>query len=155
MSLVERLRVLPDPRRRRGVRHPFVAVLLVAASAVAAGARSYAAVGQWSANAPQQALARLGARVVGVPGVRVAPGTATIRRIAGLLCPGGLAGLTGADPPAAEPVAVGGKAARGSRQGELPAARLLAAMTGDGRTATQLRVPDKTNEITEPFSSRL
>ncbi|WP_236244880.1 MULTISPECIES: hypothetical protein [unclassified Streptomyces] len=34
-----------------------MAVLLVAASAVAAGARSYAAVGQWSANAPQHTLA--------------------------------------------------------------------------------------------------
>ncbi|MFD8783083.1 transposase family protein [Kitasatospora sp. NPDC059599] len=46
LPLVERLRVLPDPRRRREVRHPFVAVLLVAASAVVAGARSYAAIGQ-------------------------------------------------------------------------------------------------------------
>lgn len=44
-------------------------------------------------------------------------------------------------------MAVDGKAARGSRHGELPAAHLLAAMTGDGRTVTQLRVPDKTNEI--------
>ncbi|MFI1769560.1 transposase family protein [Streptomyces sp. NPDC020800] len=61
LSLVERLRLLPDPRRRRGVRLPFVPVLLVAASAVVAGARSYTAIGQWSANAPQHALARLGA----------------------------------------------------------------------------------------------
>lgn len=37
LSLMERLRELPDPRRRRGVRHPFVAVLMVAASAVIAG----------------------------------------------------------------------------------------------------------------------
>ncbi|MDH6711469.1 hypothetical protein P3T27_008227 [Kitasatospora sp. MAA19] len=77
LSLAERLRALPDPRRRRGVRHPFVAVLLVAASVVVAGARSYAAIGQWSANAPQQALARLGARVAGALGVRIAPGAAT------------------------------------------------------------------------------
>ncbi|WP_327412643.1 transposase [Streptomyces sp. NBC_01233] len=41
-----------------------------------------------------------------------------------------------------------GKTARGSRNGQTPAAHLLAAMTGDGRTVTQLRVPDKTNEIT-------
>lgn len=148
LPLVERLRVLPDPRRRRGVRHPFVAVLLVAASAVVAGARSYAAIGQWSANAPQHALARLGARVVGALGVRVAPSAATIRRVVGLVCPGGLADLTGADPAGSDSVAVDGKAARGSRHGELPAAHLLAAMTGDGRTVTQLRVPDKTNEIT-------
>ena len=147
-SLVERLRLLPDPRRRRGVRHPFVAVLLVAASAVVAGARSYAAIGQWSANAPQHALARLGARAVGALGVHVAPSAATIRRVIALACPGGLADLTGADPAGSDSVAVDGKAARGSRHGELPAAHLLAAMTGDGRTVTQLRVPDKTNEIT-------
>ncbi|MEV6949314.1 hypothetical protein AB0N07_46900 [Streptomyces sp. NPDC051172] len=35
-SLVERLRLLPDPRRRRGMRHPFVAVLLIAPFAVVA-----------------------------------------------------------------------------------------------------------------------
>ncbi|WP_224281090.1 transposase family protein [Streptomyces sp. LS1784] len=148
LSLAERLWALPDPRRRRGVRHPFVAVLLLAASAVVAGARSYAAIGQWSTSAPQQALARLGARVAGVLGVRVAPSAATIRRIVNLVCPGGLADLTGADPGGADSVSVDGKAARGSRLGRTPAAHLLAAMTGDGRTITQLRVPDRTNEIT-------
>jgi predicted transposase YbfD/YdcC len=59
-----------------------------------------------------------------------------------------LADLTGADPGGAQSLAVDGKAARGSRHGQTPAAHLLAAMTGDGRTVTQLRVPDKTNEIT-------
>ncbi|MFJ7909159.1 ISAs1 family transposase [Kitasatospora sp. NPDC096204] len=151
LSLVERLRLLPDPRRRRGVRHPFVAVLLVAASAVVAGAHSYAAIGQWSANAPQRTLARLGARVAGALGLRVAPSATTIRRIVGL------ADLTGADPSGSDSIAVDGKAARGSRHGTSPAAHLLAAMTADGHTVTQLRVPDKTNEITcftallEPF----
>jgi hypothetical protein len=61
LSLMEWLVRLSDPRHRRGVRHPFVAVLLIAASAVVAGARSYAAIGQWARSAPQQALARLGA----------------------------------------------------------------------------------------------
>ncbi|WP_370138246.1 transposase family protein [Streptacidiphilus sp. EB103A] len=60
LPLVERLQVLPDPRRRRGVRHPFLAALLVAASAAVAGAQSFAAIGQWAANAPQHTLARLG-----------------------------------------------------------------------------------------------
>ncbi|MFJ1709377.1 transposase family protein, partial [Kitasatospora sp. NPDC088346] len=109
LSLVERLRLLPDPRRRRGVRHPFVAVLLVAASAVVAGARSYGAVGQWSASAPQHALARLGARAVGALGVCVAPSTATNRRVIALACPGGLADLTGADPAGSDSIAVDGK----------------------------------------------
>ncbi|MEU9944420.1 transposase family protein [Streptomyces lavendulae] len=60
---MERLRVLPDPRQRRGVRHPFVTVLLLAASAVVAGARSYAAIGRWAASAPQLALTHLLARL--------------------------------------------------------------------------------------------
>ncbi|WP_236655644.1 transposase family protein [Streptacidiphilus carbonis] len=109
LPLVERLRVLPDPRRRRGVRHPFVAVLLVAASAVVAGARSYAAIGQWSASAPQHTLTRLGARAVGALRVRVAPSAATIRRVVGLVCPGGLADLTCSDPAGSDSVAVDGK----------------------------------------------
>lgn len=147
-TLAGRLAGLADPRRRRGRRHPFVSVLLIAASAVLAGARSYAAIGQWARSAPQDALARLGARIAGVLQVRIPPSTATIRRIIALTCPGGLADLTGADPAGTATLAVDGKSARGSRRDEVPAAHLLAAMTGDGQTVTQLRVPRKTNEIT-------
>ncbi|MCX4419494.1 ISAs1 family transposase [Streptomyces mirabilis] len=125
-----------------------MAVLLIAASAVMAGARSYAAIGQWAQGAPQEALSRLGARLLTSLNVRVAPRAATIRRIIAAVCPGGLADLTGSDPAGAESVAADGKSARGSRHGRVPAAHLLAAMTSDGRILTQLRVPDKTNEIT-------
>ncbi|MFJ2258609.1 hypothetical protein ACIOKD_09685 [Streptomyces sp. NPDC087844] len=58
-----------------------MSVLLVACSTVVAGARSFAAIGQWARSVPQAALARLGARTVSVFGVRLAPSTATIRRI--------------------------------------------------------------------------
>jgi predicted transposase YbfD/YdcC len=147
-GLPARLATLPDPRDRRGRRHPFVAVLLVACSAVVAGARSFAAIGQWARNTPQDALARLGARTVTVFGVRLAPSAATIRRLVNRTCPCGLADLLGADPAGADTLAVDGKSARGSRHADTPAAHLLAAMTGTGMTVTQLRVPDKTNEIT-------
>ncbi|MEV7233403.1 hypothetical protein AB0N06_05285 [Streptomyces sp. NPDC051020] len=63
-------------------------------------------------------------------------------------CPGRLADLLGAEPAGADALAVDGKSARGSRTGDSPAAHLLAAMTADGMAVTQLRVPDKTNEIT-------
>jgi hypothetical protein len=56
-------------------------VLLVACSAVVAGCSSFAAIGQWTRNVPQAALARLGARINTVLGVRVAPSAATIRRV--------------------------------------------------------------------------
>jgi predicted transposase YbfD/YdcC len=147
-ALSDRLGLLADPRGRRGRRHPLLGVLLIAAAAVVAGARSYAAIGQWARNAPQTALARAGARVLPVLGARIAPSGATIRRVINLVCPGGLAELTGADPAAAESIAVDGKTARGSRHDENPAAHLLAAMTSAGQVITQLRIPDKTNEIT-------
>ncbi|MCX4426047.1 ISAs1 family transposase [Streptomyces mirabilis] len=139
---------MPDPRDRRGRRHPFVSVLLVACSAVMCGARSFAAIGQGARNAPQDTLARLGARTVSAFTVRTAPSTATIRRMINGVCPGGLADLLGCDPSGADTLAGDGKSARGSRHDDTPAAHLLAAMTGDGLTVTQLRVPDKTNEIT-------
>ncbi|MFE7215345.1 hypothetical protein ACFY0A_43930 [Streptomyces sp. NPDC001698] len=41
-----------------------------------------------------------------------------------------------------------GKSTRGSRTGDSPAAHLPAAMTANGMAVTQLRVPDKANEIT-------
>ncbi|MGP4052312.1 ISAs1 family transposase [Streptomyces sp. 2A115] len=147
-GLPQRLATLADPRHWRGKRHPFVSLLLIACSAVLSGARSFAAIGQWAKNAPQEALARLGARTTSRFAVRVAPSTATIRRIINRTCPGGLADLLGTDPAGADTLAVDGKSARGSRHGDTPAAHLLAAMTGGGLTVTQLRVPDKTNEIT-------
>ena len=146
--LATRLQTLADPRHRRGKRHPFVSVMLVACSAVVAGACSFAAIGQWARNAPQDTLARLGARTVTAFGVRLAPSTATIRRLINRACPGGLADLLGYDPAGTNTLAVDGKSARGSRHQETPAAHLLAAITGTGMTVTQLRVPDKTNEIT-------
>jgi hypothetical protein len=146
--LAARLATLTDPRHRRGKGHPLVCVLLAACSAVVAGARSFAAIGQWRRNAPQEALARLGARILPVLGVRVAPSAATIRRVITLTCPGGLADLLGSEPTGVDTLAVDGKTARGSRTAHTPAAHLLAAMTGTGMTVTQLRVPGKTNDIT-------
>ncbi|WP_435060209.1 ISAs1 family transposase [Streptomyces sp. bgisy060] len=146
--LADRLSALPDPRDRRGRRHPLAAVLLTAACAVLAGARSYLAIGQWARHAPQHTLARLGFRPHGVLGVRTAPSTSTVRRVLLAVCPGGLADLVGTDPTGADQVAVDGKTARGSRSHAAPAAHLLAAVTGTGRTVTQLRVPAKTNEVT-------
>src|SRR6266511_847122 len=49
---LERLAVVPDPRDRRGRRHPLVSVLALAAAAVLAGARSLTAIGEWAAGDP-------------------------------------------------------------------------------------------------------
>jgi DDE_Tnp_1-associated len=61
-GLLDHLAQLPDPRQRRGRRHPLVGVLGVAVAAVLAGARSLAAIGEWVQDAPGPVLAALGAR---------------------------------------------------------------------------------------------
>ncbi|MFF9914895.1 transposase [Streptomyces sp. NPDC013457] len=70
------------------------------------------------------------------------------RRVLLAVCPGGLANLLGYAPIGVESLALDGKSARGSRILDVPAAHLLSAVTGAGHTVSQLRVPDRTNEIT-------
>ena len=61
-SLAEYLAQVPDPRDPRGVRHTLTSLLLAAVAAVLAGARSFAAIGEWVADAPPQVLGPLGIR---------------------------------------------------------------------------------------------
>ncbi|WP_142212769.1 transposase family protein [Streptomyces sp. SLBN-118] len=61
--------------------------------AVAAGARSYAAVGQWLRRAPQDTLGRLGFPVRGALGERPAASMDAVRRVIERLRPEGLAAL--------------------------------------------------------------
>ncbi len=70
ITLLQELMKVPDPRRRRGLRHSLQSVLLIAVGAVLAGARSFAGIGDWSA------IHRLALGVCGDP-----PHAATIRRV--------------------------------------------------------------------------
>jgi len=45
---------VPDPRDRRGVRHRLPVILAVGLVAVLAGARSFAAIGEWVADQPER-----------------------------------------------------------------------------------------------------
>jgi predicted transposase YbfD/YdcC len=58
--LLELLATVPDPRRRRGIRHGLPGILAAAIAAVVAGARSFTAIGQWVADADADLLASLG-----------------------------------------------------------------------------------------------
>src|SRR3954471_5318710 len=70
VRLVQALREIPDPRRRRGRRHGLQSVLLLALQAVMAGASSWIAIAQWARTAPQ---------AMGICGV--SPSAATFRRV--------------------------------------------------------------------------
>jgi hypothetical protein len=59
-SLVEVLKLVPDPRARRGIRHALPGIVAVALAAVVAGARSFAAIGQWAGELAGEQLAALG-----------------------------------------------------------------------------------------------
>jgi DDE family transposase len=69
-----------DPRHRRGVRHPIVAIPGLAAAAVAPGCRSFIAIGEWAADAPQSVLRAVGARFDPRRNRFVAPDEATLFR---------------------------------------------------------------------------
>jgi hypothetical protein len=82
-SLLRHLERVPDPRCRRGRRHPLAYVLALAACAVLAGARSLTAIAEWAADLPRDRLARTGARVLD-PEPDLAcrpPSEATFRRV--------------------------------------------------------------------------
>ena len=59
--LLDLLAQVPDPRKRRGLRHALAGLLAVGIAAVIAGSRSFAAIGQWAADAGPEELAGLGA----------------------------------------------------------------------------------------------
>jgi predicted transposase YbfD/YdcC len=59
--LLDLLAQVPDPRKKRGRRHPLAGLLAVGIAAVIAGSRSFAAIGQWAADAGTEVLAGLGA----------------------------------------------------------------------------------------------
>jgi predicted transposase YbfD/YdcC len=77
-NVLDVLKVVADPRKRRGRRFTLAAILAVALAATIAGAQSFSAIGEWAADAPATVLARLGV-------TRGAPSEKTIRRVLQLL----------------------------------------------------------------------
>lgn len=80
-SLLEVLAAVSDPRNKRGIRHQIAATLtMVAAAGLSGCGRSFRSVGDFVADLPQEALARLGARYHQVRRCYIAPDEATIHR---------------------------------------------------------------------------
>ncbi|MDX6584705.1 MAG: hypothetical protein QOI10_3889 [Solirubrobacterales bacterium] len=147
-GLLAQLSGVPDPRARRGVRHSITTILAVAACAVLAGCRSFTAIGEWAANAPDQVLAALGAGC--------APCESRIRRTLQRLDGDRLDTAIGrwsarsSEPPAGRrrAVAVDGKTMRGSASRTADARHLLAAIDHRaGVVLGQVEVARKASEI--------
>lgn len=158
-GLLDRLAQIADHRKRRGVRHPLASVLAIAACATLSGARSIAAISEWAADAPQDVLARLGARYHPVRKRYIAPHDATIRRAVAAVDADALDRVIGEwllDQVRAGRLeerqlvlAVDGKSLRGARQDDGRPVHLFAAMVqGERAVVAQVEVDHKTNEIT-------
>jgi predicted transposase YbfD/YdcC len=146
--LLDLLAQVPDPRKRRGRRHPLAGLLAVGIAAVIAGSKSFAAIGQWAADAGPEVLAVLGA-------VRGPAEESTFRRAFTLVSADALDRVLGAwlytravRVGGRLVIAIDGKTVRGARDKEGKAPHLVAALAhGIGAVLGQVAVNAKSNEI--------
>jgi predicted transposase YbfD/YdcC len=142
--LLDLLAQVPDPRRRRGRRHPLAGLLAVGI----AGSRSFAAIGQWAAEAGPEALAVLGA-------ARGPAEESTFRRAFALVSADVLDRVLGAwlwtravQAGGRLVIAIDGKTVRGARNKTGKAPHLVAALAhGIGAVLGQVAVDEKPDEI--------
>jgi len=167
-DLLELLAEVTDGRPGQGRDHPVAAVLALAAAAVVAGSRSFAAIAGWAADVPagvrEDLYRRCGAARPGAG----PPSKATIWRVVTGADTAALDAVTGAwlmqrasaagslagagqgrdDDVALIPVRVDGKTVRGAKNADGSQVHLLAALAGrPGVVAAQAEVGAKTNEI--------
>ncbi len=148
-GLFELLEQLPDPRRRRGVRHRLVGLVAVALTAVLAGARSYAAIGEWAADLTPAQRLRVGLTR------EHPPDASTFRRVLTRLDAAVVDRLIGAflwtrtaTVAGRRVIAIDGKTVRGARTPAIAAPHLIAVFDhASGTVLGQLATAVKSNEI--------
>jgi predicted transposase YbfD/YdcC len=146
--LLDLLAQVPDPRKKRGRRHPLAGLLAVGIAAVIAGSKSFAAIGQWAGDAGPGVLAALGA-------VRGPAEESTYRRAFALISADVLDRVVGAwlwtravRAGGRLVIAVDGKTVRGAKTKGGKAPHLVAALAhGVGAVLGQVAVDGKSNEI--------
>lgn len=146
LSLPEVLATLPDPRSRRGRRHPLSAVLGLVTLGLLLGRHSLDAIAQFGRNYGPPLAQALGFRRGKTPSKSTL--SRTLRRLDAQAVEGALARWIGARlPPGTDVLALDGKALRGSRDGEVPGQHLVAAYAPQVQAVlAQIRVDAKTNE---------
>ena len=146
-SLLEVLAQLPDPRNPQGVRHPLGAILALTVVAMLTGAKSYTAIAQFGRDKGFALAIALGFRRGKTPTrstLSVLFRTLDITAFEAALSRWIDARLSSAHEMH---VALDGKTARGSKDGEIPGQHLVAAYAPAAQAVLgQIRVDAKTNE---------
>ena len=150
--LIEVLAEIPDSRSNHGKRHPLVAILALACSAMLCGYRSYTAIAEWGRHDGAHLVQALGF-------THRSPCAATLHTVLRRVDREVLEVKLGAwaeavlrEAPGIEEgedaIAIDGKTLRGSKKQGAPGAHLLSALAHRvGVTLAQQAVNDKTNEI--------
>lgn len=147
LSLLEALAQIPDPRDRRGIRHPLSAILSLAVVAMLTGAKGYEAIAQFGRDKGSALAFALGFRR------GKTPAKSTFCEIFRVLdidaFEEALARWARSRLPEGQEFVVhlDGKTARGSRDGEIPGQHFVAAYEPHCRAVlAQVKVDTKTNE---------
>ncbi|WP_328818610.1 ISAs1 family transposase [Nonomuraea cypriaca] len=150
---------IPDPRDRRGRRHPLVVMFALVQAALVSGAMSYAAIRHWIARAPQEVLEQLGARYDRRTGRFQAPHPDTVCRTIAQVNAAQVDAAYAAhraaqipelydDPDELIPMTVDGKTQRGTATtGHAAQHRLGVQLATDAIVIAQIDVGSKSNEI--------
>ena len=151
--LLQLLATVPDPRDPRGVRYPLAGILAVAVTAVMAGARSFAAIGEWAADLPVEHRTRIG--LGRSKSGAASPDESTLRKLFARVDADALDRVLGAwvwtrtdDVHGQRVIALDGKTVRGARTPTTCAPHLVAALDHvTGTVVGQVAVAVKSNEI--------
>jgi predicted transposase YbfD/YdcC len=150
--LIEVLAEIPDFRSNHGKRHPLVAILALACSAMLCGYRSYTAIAAWGRHYGEQLVQALGftyrspcAAILHTVFRRV--DREALEAKLGAWAEGFL-GETPRPEEVEDAIAIDGKTLRGSQKQGAPGVHLLSALAHRvGLTLAQQAVDDKTKEI--------
>jgi hypothetical protein len=146
-GLIDVLRTIVDPRKRRGIRHPLICILAISVCACLSGARSFEAIAEWAGELSRDALRRLGGKRSKAPSEKCF--RITLQRIDAAGFDRAICGwLARQELFAGAGIALDGKTLRGAHDGDKAAPHLLSAVLHrEGIIVAQVAVGEKTNEI--------
>jgi hypothetical protein len=147
LSLLDVLADIPDPRHRRGIRHPLSAILGLAVLAMLTGCKSYQAIAQFGRDKGFPLAHLLGFRRGKTP--TKATYSILFRRLDVVAFEAALARwiVSRLSDEEMAVLALDGKTLRGSRDGVVPGHHLVAAYAvAAAAVLAQVRVDTKTNE---------